>query len=172
MKNQHTSDPIDVLGAIYENMFEDAVESFQKATEVSGTVLHKFIDEAKLKAVKLEKVSQQDADKLAEWLKQDVNEAAHFLSEAGVEFTDWLGFETDVLKSVALDKLLSAADKTKIQMLSLNNEIERRLHPHTGEITGAGTLVCDKCGEKLHFHKAGKVPPCPKCHETLFHRGH
>ncbi len=55
-------------------------------------------------------------------------------------------------------------------MLTLKNELDKRAHPHTGEIIGAGTLVCDQCGEKLHFHKAGKIPPCPKCHGTTFHR--
>ena len=58
------------------------------------------------------------------------------------------------------------------KVLALKMELARRITPHTGEVTGAGTLVCDKCGEKLHFHKAGKIPPCPKCHATQFHRGH
>lgn len=172
MKSQHAKDLIDVLGVVYESMFEDAVERLHKTKDVSGLALSTFIDEAKLKLVELEKVSQQDANQLAKWLKQDVNEATHFLSDAGVGFKDWLGFEVYELKSVALEKLLSAADQTKIQALSLKNEMDRRMQTHTGEITGAGTLVCDKCGENLHFHKAGKVPPCPKCHATLFHRGH
>ena len=41
---------------------------------------------------------------------------------------------------------------------------------HTGEITGPGTLVCDNCGEELHFHKPSRIPPCPKCKGTSFHR--
>ena len=28
----------------------------------------------------------------------------------------------------------------------------------TGEITGAGTQICDQCGEILQFYKAGKIP--------------
>jgi Zn finger protein HypA/HybF involved in hydrogenase expression len=43
---------------------------------------------------------------------------------------------------------------------------------HSGEIIGLGTLACDKCGEKLHFHNPGRIPPCPKCHGTHFHREH
>ena len=33
----------------------------------------------------------------------------------------------------------------------------------TGEITGPGTLLCSECGEQLHFHRPGHIPPCPKC---------
>ena len=172
MKKQHTNDVIDVLGAVYETMFEDVVDGLQKVEEMSTPVLHTLIDEAKEEAVKLEKVSEDEAEKLASWLKEDLNEGAHYLSETARELKDWFGFESELLESVALEKLLSVADKTKLQMLALSNELARRSNPHTGEVTAAGTLVCDQCGEKLHFHKAGKIPPCPKCHAISFHRNY
>jgi len=170
MKYQHGSDLIDVLGEVYETMLEDVVERLLKVEEFSAPILHDLIDDAKEEAVKLEKVTKEEAAQLAETLKQDLNEGAHYLAKTGLEFKDWLGFEVETLESAALGKLLSVVDKTKLQMLALKNEIDKRAHPHTGEVTGAGTLVCDQCGEKLHFHKAGKVPPCPKCHGTTFHR--
>jgi len=172
MKNQQTKTPIDLLGEVYETMYERAVENFHKAEELSAPVLHKFIDEAKDEAVKLEKVGQDDAEKLAEWLKQDVHEAVEYLAKNEPKVQHFLGFELGALKSVALDKLLVTADEAKLQLLVLKGEIKHRLHPRTGEVIGAGTLVCDECGEKLHFHKAGKIPPCPKCHGTSFHRGY
>ncbi len=172
MENRQTKTPIDVLGEVYETMYERAVEGIHKAEELSAPILHELIEEAKEEEVKLEKISREEGDKLAEWLKQDVHEVAHFLSKEGAEAKDWLGFEANALKSVALDKVLSTVDETKLKMLALKSEIKHRLHPRTGEIIGAGTLVCDECGEKLHFHKAGKIPPCPKCHGTSFHRGH
>ena len=171
MKTKHTTDPIDILGAVYETMFENVVEGFHKAEEVSAPVLLRLIEEAKEEVVKLETVSKKEADELADWVKQDFNEIIHFLSENETKVQNWLGFELGALKSVALDKLLTTADEIKQQLLALKNEAVRRLHAHTGEVIGAGTLVCDKCGEKLHFHQAGKIPPCPKCHGTSFHRG-
>lgn len=172
MKNQRTNDFIDVLGAVYEGLLEQVADNFHKVEKASIPVFHQLIDEAKEEAVKLEKVTRDEGEKLAQWLKQDIHEAAHFLTETGRELEDWLGFESDILKSAALEKLLKTADKATVQMLALKIELARRLTPHTGEVTGAGTLVCDKCGKKLHFHKAGKIPPCPKCHATQFHRGH
>ncbi|MEN8132051.1 MAG: hypothetical protein ABFS45_18110 [Pseudomonadota bacterium] len=46
-------------------------------------------------------------------------------------------------------------------------------HPlewHTGEITGIGTLECESCGKRIHFYKAGRIPPCPACHDARIHR--
>jgi hypothetical protein len=55
--------------------------------------------------------------------------------------------------------------------LKLKHDAERPYIYRTGEITGPGTLVCDNCEERLHFHKAGHIPPCPKCHGVIYHRG-
>ena len=170
MKYQHGSDLIDVLGEVYEKMLEDVVERLLKVEEFSAPILHDLIDDVKEETIKLEKVTQEEANKLAKTIKQDLNEGAHYLEKTGLEFKDWLGFEVDKLESAGLGKLLSVVDKTKLRMLALKNEVDKRAHPHTGEIMGAGTLVCDQCGETLHFHKAGKIPPCPKCHSTTFHR--
>ncbi len=113
MKYQHGSDLIDVLGEVYETMLEDVVGRLLKAEEFSAPILHDLIDEVKEETIKLEKVTQEEANKLAETLKQDLNEGAQYLAKTGLEFKDWLGFEVDTLESVALRKLLSVADKTK-----------------------------------------------------------
>jgi hypothetical protein len=145
MKDPLRHDPLDALGEAYEKMFERAVENFHKAEEKSGALFHKMIDEAKEKAVELEEVSREDAE-------------------------NWLGFETTLLESSIFDLLLKAADKTTLELLKMKEDAQQASIYHTGEITGPGTLACDQCGEKLHFRKAGKIPPCPKCHATTFHR--
>lgn len=170
MKDPLRHDPLDALGEVYEKMFERAVENFHKAEEKSGALFHKLIDEAKEKAVELEEVSREDAEKLSAYIKRDLSDAADHLSETGRELKDWLGFETTLLESSIFDLLLKAADKTTLELLKMKEDAQQASIYHTGEITGPGTLVCDQCGEKLHFRKAGKIPPCPKCHATTFHR--
>ena len=170
MKDPLRHDPLDALGEVYEKMFERAVENFHKAEEKSGALFHKMIDEAKEKAVELEEVSREDAEKLSAYIKRDLSDAADHLSETGRELKDWLGFETTLLESSIFDLLLKAADKTTLELLKMKEDAQQASIYHTGEITGPGTLVCDQCGEKLHFRKAGKIPPCPKCHATTFHR--
>ncbi len=164
------SDPIDALGAAYEKMYERAAENLHSTEKKSAQLLHKLIDEAKDKAVELKELSEDDAAKLADWLKRDLDDTVNYLSETGLELKDWLGFETALLESAVLDLMLKAADKTTVELLTMKDYARQPHAYHTGEITGPGTLVCDQCSEKLHFHRAGKIPPCPKCHATTFHR--
>ena len=164
------NDPIDALGAAYEKMYERTAENLHTAEEKSGSLLHKLIDEAKDKAVELKELSEDDAGKLADWLKRDLDDTVNYLSDTGNELKDWLGFETTLLESAVLDLMLKAADKTTVELLTMKDYARQPHAYHTGEITGPGTLVCDQCSEKLHFHRAGKIPPCPKCHATTFHR--
>jgi rubrerythrin len=164
------NDPIDALGAAYEKMFERAAENMHTAEVKSGSLLHKAIDKAKDKAVELEELSKEDAASVSEWLKRDLDDALSYLSETGHEFKEWLGFEKTLLESTTLDLLLKAADKTTVKSLLMKKNIRQAFIYKTGEITSAGTLICDQCGEKLHFYKAGKIPTCPSCHATTFRR--
>jgi len=61
-------------------------------------------------------------------------------------------------------------DKTTIELDQLKARADRLGEWHTGEITGPGTLVCSACNELIHFHKTGHIPPCPKCHATIYKR--
>lgn len=168
-KPTHT-DPLDALGAVYEKMYERVAENLHEAKEHSGPLLHKLIDEARDKAVRLEEVAEDDAHKISEWLKRDLDDAISHMSETNEKFKDWLGFETTLIESALIYYLLETADKTTVELLKLKHDAERPYIYRTGEVTGPGTLVCDQCGEHIHFHKAGHIPPCPKCHAVSYHR--
>jgi len=168
-KSSH-KDPLHALGAAYERMYERAAENLHQTKDKSGPMLHKLVDNAKNKAVELKELSEEDAGKLADWFKRDLDDAVSYFSETGHELSDWLGFETKLLESAALDLLMKASDNTTVELLTLRENARRPRPYHTGELTGPGTLVCEQCGKKLDFHKSGKIPPCPECHATLFHR--
>ena len=169
MNKQKYDDPLDALGEAYEKLYEHASANIHKLKDISTPGLHKILQEAKDKAVELDELTEEDAVKLVQWLKRDLQEAANFLSETGHEIKDWLGFEKTLLESELFYLFLDIADKTTVELQQFR---ENARHPeyHTGEITGPGTLTCDECGERLHFYKAGRIPPCPKCHATVFHR--
>ena len=170
MTRSSHNDPIDALCAAYEKMFERAADNMRTAEVKTGSLLHKAVDEAKDKAVELEELSKEDAAKVSGWLKRDLDDALSYLSETGHELKDWLGFEKTLLESTTLDLLLKAADKTTVKSLLMKENVRQAFIYKTGEITSAGTLICDQSGEILHFYMAGKMPSCPSCHATTFRR--
>lgn len=163
-------DPLDAFGAAYETMYEHIAENLDKAKNKTGPLIHQLVDEAKEKAKEIEELTEEDAEKLAGWLKRDLDEVISYLSETDYVVKDWLGFETSLIKNALIRMMLEAADKTTVELLRMKENAHKPYDYRTGEIAGFGTLICDECGEKLHFHKAGKIPPCPKCHKTGFHR--
>ncbi|RKZ02957.1 hypothetical protein DRQ25_18160, partial [Candidatus Fermentibacteria bacterium] len=82
------SDPIGAPGAAYEKMYERAAENLHSTEKKSAQLLHKLIDEAKDKAVELKELSEDDAAKLADWLKRDLDDTVNYLSETGLELKD------------------------------------------------------------------------------------
>ena len=168
MNKKKYDDPLDALGDAYEKLYEHAAADIHKLKD-TGVELQHVLEEAKNKAVELDELTEEDATKLLAWLKRDLQAAANYLSETGHEIKDWLGFEKTLLESELFYLFLETADKTTVELQQFK---ENAKHPeyHTGEITWPGTLTCDECGERLHFYKAGKIPPCPKCHATVFHR--
>lgn len=170
MSNNETYDPFDGLAEAYETMYEYVADDLHKTEDISGPLIHDLIDGAKDKIIEIEEIAEEDAEKLAAWLRRDLDEAINYVSESEYTLKDWLGFETSVVKNAMIHTLLETADKATLALLRMKKNSHEPYDYHTGEVAGFGTLICDECGEKLHFHKAGKIPPCPKCHKTSFHR--
>ena len=72
----------------------------------------------------------------------------------------------------ALASLASALEVTGNALRSLSVKTKQALTYKTGELTSAGTLTCQACGQKMQLKKSGHVPPCPKCSGTLFTKGY
>ena len=172
MKDPLHHDPVQIVGDVYEKLLERTLEAFKEAEKKTAPILHKMVDKARDKTIELKELSKEEAEKLSDYMKRDLTDAAGYLSETGDELKDWLGFETRLIEDKLFNLFAQAADKTTVELVKLKEKAKKASSYHTGEVTGPGTLVCEKCQAKLHFHKPGKIPPCYSCHATLFHRSH
>lgn len=170
MTDKKHAEPLDALGTAYEKMYEHVADNLHKAKHTGDTLIHDLVDEAREKVKNIEEVTEEDAENLAVWLKRDLDDVVNYLAKTDYAFRNWLGFETSLLKNELLQAMLDSADKTTLALLRMKENAHEPAVYHTGEVIGFGTLICDECGEKLHFHQAGHIPPCPKCHKTSFHR--
>lgn len=170
MTKPSSFDPFDALSDAYETMYEHVTRGLDKAKDKTGSMINELVDEAEEKITDLEDITEEDAKKLATWLRRDLDDAINYVAETEYALKDWLGFETALIKASFINALLETADPTTLALLRMKENAHEPYIYHTGEVTGVGTLICDECGEKLHFHEAAKIPPCPKCHKTSFHR--
>ena len=170
MSPDDRSDPLDRLVDAYERMLERVDGMLDKAEKQTIPTLKKSLEQARDKAVELNELTREEAERVSAYVERDMKDAAEFLSQTGVEFRNWLRFDLQLIESRMLEMFANVADRTRLELGKLADNARRASLYHTGEVTGPGTLVCTGCGKALHFHKAGHIPPCGVCRGTVFKR--
>jgi len=132
----------------------------------------KSLDEA-LKKAKEElssagDVSKDKADKIGGWVRRDLSQMGDYI----IEKRDALTRAGEPDRMVAgmqsvFARLCSYAGET---LKDLADKTEKSLEHKTGEITGPGTLTCKACGNEIYIKATGRIPPCYKCHKTVFRK--
>ncbi len=164
----------DQLAEAYNRMLERVRKGVD---EVRGEVeedalpaLERALARAKETATELGELSREEADRIGDYLKRDLQDAAEFVSQSGQELRDWLNFDLKLVKRGLADLFAQVVDRTRIDLAELQRRAETMGEWRTGEVTALGTLECKGCGEQIHFTEPGRIPPCPKCHGTHFRR--
>ncbi len=170
MTKNNNQDPLDRMVVAYEKMLQRVDELLQRAEKTAIPTLKKGVEHAREKAVELDELTREEAEKIALYVERDLKDAAVFLHKTGEEFRDWVRFDMQLIEGRILDMFASVADKTKLELGRFAERAQESSLYHTGEITGPGTLVCSECGKELHFHKTGHIPPCAGCRGTKFAR--
>lgn len=159
----------DRLVAAYDRMMERARDLLHKAREGALPSLQQRLEEARDKAVELGELTREEAQSVADHLRRDLRDAAEHMESTEKELGDWLRFDLELIEDRIAELFSHMVDHTRAELDRLALEAEIRGW-HSGEISGPGTLYCANCGQELHFHATGRIPPCPSCHATAFHR--
>jgi hypothetical protein len=158
------------LIAAYDTM-KVRVKSLVETTEHDVfPVIANTIEKAKQQALELKELSKDEADKLGHYLLRDIKDATEHFNDSGEELATWFKFDLELIESRILDVFSKVADPSGQERRLLIEQANVASEYHTGEITSIGTLSCDHCQTELHFNKATRIPPCPKCHKTTFKR--
>lgn len=158
------------LTQAYDRMMERTKHFMSVADEKLRPTLEEAVAQAREKAVELGEITREEAQTVGEYFQRDMRDLGEYLNETGAEMKTWLRIDLELIEARLLDLFASVADKTRIELAGLADRAREATFWHTGEVTGPGTLTCAACGERIHFHKTGHIPPCPKCHATRFKR--
>jgi hypothetical protein len=52
----------------------------------------------------------------------------------------------------------------------VESRLQRELEYHTGTVVGVGNFSCTQCDKEIRKGKLGPLPPCSRCHGTVFRR--
>ncbi len=164
MKTGSPSDnELETMGEAYRELLEKALH---KARE-GGTSLYHLLGGGSHAASAGK--GRGDVAELERSVRRDLTDAARYRHETGRDLRDWLGFDVARIEQGFWEAFSEAADQTLLTLHEIRLQAEASEY-HTGETVGLGTLVCDHCNERLHFAAAGRIPPCPRCGGTRFHR--
>lgn len=154
-----------------DNKFIQAYNAILEHLSSAGKSLAHGLESAKEKVSEIGGLTQEEIHKVADYVQRDLTDAAHNLNGSGNDsLSEWLKFDVELLENFALDAFLNAADKTKVELAKLEQYARTTETYHSGEVTGPGTLTCDKCNEEITFKSTSVIPACPKCGATTFIR--
>ncbi len=154
------------LTQAYDRMLERTRATMDKADKG----VHDAVELAMERATELGELTREEAELVSIYVMRDLEDAAEFIGKSGNELRDWLRFDLDVVEEALLQIFSQMVDHTRAALDDLQRRANEVGEWHTGEIAGIGTLQCKSCGEMLHFHHTGHIPPCPKCHGTKYRR--
>jgi hypothetical protein len=154
----------------YTRLLERAREAIGQAEATALPRLQHWLAEAKDRAVTLGELTREEAERVGDYLRRDLVDAASYLSETGRALRDWLRFDLELVEDRLLDVFASMVDETRLELDRLAAEARARPPLRTGEVTGFGTLRCLGCGLEIEFREPAGIPPCPRCEGTRFAR--
>jgi rubrerythrin len=159
--------PKNHLVIAYQQMMSRVRETLEQA---SHKTLQQHIEAAQEKAVELNELSREEAERVGNYLSRDLQDAAEFISTTEQALVNWMRFDLELIEDRLLAMFSLMVDHTRQELENLAERARQATEWYSGEITGPGTLSCDSCGKTLHFHQPDYIPVCPNCGATLFKR--
>ncbi|MFH2013106.1 MAG: hypothetical protein ABIJ37_10460 [Pseudomonadota bacterium] len=153
----------DMLASKFNELYLAGKERGREAMSVA-------LEKAHEKLTSLGEFSVEQGEELKKYLARDLDQTISDAHQLGEEAKKRLNPAR--LGAGALSSLAAVLELTSNALRSLGDKTKETLTYSTGEISSAGTLTCQACGQKVHFEKTGHVPPCPKCKGTLFSKGY
>jgi len=170
MSESEKPDAVDKLVDAYEHMLKSTHEMIARAEKETVPAFRELLHKTRDNMVELGELTREEANKVSEYVERDIKDAAIYIADTGEDLKKWWRFDLDLMEQRMLDAFSHVADQTSLQLRNWAEQARQAGLYHTGEVTGAGTLVCEACGAEMHMHKTGRIPPCPKCRATEFKR--
>lgn len=153
-------------------VYDELMNHLYEAMDDTLHTVAEALDIAKEKTSALGGHTQEEINRVADYVMRDVEHAATSpsLEEENNSLSEWFKFDVDLIENFALDAFMDIADKTRVKLAALEMDA-KQYHPYqSGDIASPGTFVCDSCGKHIAFKSTCVIPDCPECQGKSFSR--
>jgi len=152
------------------SLYEKLVASTERLLNAGRKNIDEVMTRAKDELSAADDFTREQAEKVSAFVERDLQHTIKHMNQAKISLKEAMNPNRIAAgaQSVFARILSSSADTLQ----EWADKSERSIQFKTGEVTSAGTLTCTSCGEDIHIQNTGRIPPCPKCHHTLFRKSY
>jgi predicted RNA-binding Zn-ribbon protein involved in translation (DUF1610 family) len=154
----------------YEQMLHRLREMMDQPDHLTRPRFRDALETAKRQSVEQGELTPDEADRIGDYLRRDLEQAAQFTAKSDQDLGGWLHMDLQLIEDWLLDQFSKAADLTKIEFMNFQRGLAPAEVYVTGEVAGPGALRCSNCGNSLHFERVDHIPACPNCGNQEFIR--
>jgi len=154
----------------YDRILDRLRERLDRAGTHSWDYLQEQIEEAAEIELAAEEMTRDEMDLLKAYIRRDLTQLGYYIHETGAGVAAWLHFDLDVLERKVVDRLLDLADRTRVELELLREQLAHGENEYlAGEITAPGTLECRVCGATQVLTRTSVIQSC-RCGSVVFTR--
>lgn len=152
--------------------YERIVARFSDRSDaLSREGLERELDEAVAFESEVEAFTRDELAILRAWVERDVSDFRRYLASGGESLAGFLGIDLDALSERLRVGLLSIADRTAVDQVRFEEELEAARADYTeGEIVAPGRMSCVHCDHPVVLRYRQLLEPCHACGHRYFQR--
>lgn len=168
-QDRNTESP-DHLVEAYDRMLKQTHDQIEEVRQGTIPRLTDLLGRVRDQMVELGELTREEANRVSEYIERDIKDAAHYIAETGEDLRNWWRFDLELMEQRMLEMFARVADQTSLNLAQWAENARLMSLYQAGEISGPGTLICDRCGAETHLVRTGRIPICADCGSTLFRR--
>jgi hypothetical protein len=157
---------------VYDRMLERVQARLKQMPDATVQALEEEVSNAVEFEYELEEMTREEIDLLGAYLKRDLEHLLQFVEETGEGLAEWLQLDISLLEQQLADRLLSVADQTLVDTLTLQHKLDNQGAGSyiAGEVATAGMFQCLNCGHMRCLTATSHLEICDACGSHYYER--
>jgi hypothetical protein len=166
MPTHHTDEQADDLASLYKRCLEEIRQRLEHTTTLTADTFQAIASAVHESLEKAGQVRQEDLQQIIDTMVTQWRQVLEHGTQVSQDFSTKEAVQSLTEQSVSLLAHLAGTVK------AFAGELENRLQPEpeyqTGTVVGSGNFFCVRCDKAIQKVKTGPLPPCSRCHGTVF----